>query len=83
MDNEEIRSIEDNQALRLQHPAEDTVIRDFATVSTPRAPQHDAIETSRPRSVKSVRTRISLTSGKSLVLQLNPSSESTIKDAKK
>ena len=83
VDNEEIQNIEDNQTLRLQNPTEDTVIRDFATVSTPRAPQQDAIETSRPRSVKSVRTRISLTSGKSLVLQLNPSSESTIKDAKK
>ena len=65
-------------SIQLQHPEEQERIYDFATTT----PRQD-IETSRPRSARSIRTRIGLTSGKSLVLQLNPSAESVVKDITK
>ena len=82
IENEEIQDMTNTPSIQLQHPVEQEEIHDFATI-TPQTPDHQAIESSRPRSARSIKTRISLTSGKSLVLQLNPSSESVVKDVTK
>ena len=72
-DNSNSSDTENPKAVSVTCPAENQQIRDFATI-TPR--------TTRTQSNRSLQSRISLSSGKSLVLQLNPSSDS-VKDVQK
>ena len=70
-------------SIHIQHPLEQNTIRDMAVMSRSDAPLHTprtSIPTSRPRSTRSLRTRISLPSGRSLILQLDPDSEESIRN---
>lgn len=71
--NDNSSDTENPKTLSVTCPSENQQIRDFATI-TPR--------TTRNQSNRSLQSRISLSSGKSLVLQLNPSSD-TVKDVQK
>ena len=71
--NDNSSDTENPKTISVTCPSENQQIRDFATI-TPR--------TTRNQSNRSLQSRISLSSGKSLVLQLNPSSD-TVKDVQK
>ena len=71
--NDNSSDTENPKTLSVTCPSENQQIHDFPTI-TPR--------TTRSRSNRSLQSRISLSSGKSLVLQLNPSSD-TVKDVQK
>ena len=70
-------------SIHIQHPLEQNTIRDMAVMSSSESPlltPRTSIPTSRPRSTRSLRTRIPLPSGRSLILQLDPDTEESIRN---
>ena len=73
-------------SIHVEHPSEQHTIRDLAVMNKPSSSlltPGTSIPTSRPRSTRSLRTRLSLPSGRSLILQLDPDSEESIRNIKK
>ena len=71
--------------IHIEHPAEHHTIRDMAVMGTSSTPLHTpeaSIPSSRPRSSRTLRTRLALPSGRSLILQLDPDSVETIQNIK-
>ena len=71
--------------IHIEHPSEHHTIRDMAVMGTSSTPLHTpeaSIPSSRPRSSRTLRTRLALPSGRSLILQLDPDSVETIQNIK-
>ena len=76
----------DTPSIHIEHPSEHYTIRDMAVMgrsSTPLLTPGTSIPSSRPRSTRTLRTRLALPSGRSLMLQLDPDSEESIRNIKK
>ena len=76
----------DTPSIHIEHPSEHHTIRDMAVMgrsSSPLLTPGTSIPTSRPRSTRTLRTRLALPSGRSLMLQLDPASEESIRNIKK